>query len=114
MVLIEKSNKRKKSHSVKKSEIFCCVLKFKIHFLKRKSLRKRRVYAGFGADSRTRTDDLRITNALLYQLSHTSTYASCDESLPRSQCFQYIMLLKVRQYFFEIFLDILRVSVIMV
>jgi len=34
--------------------------------------------------------------------------------LPRSQCFQYIMLLKVRQYFFEIFLDILRVSVIMV
>ena len=49
MVLIEKSNKRKKSHSVKKSEIFCCVLKFKIHFLKRKSLRKRRVYADFGA-----------------------------------------------------------------
>jgi len=32
----------------------------------------------------------------------------------RSQCFQYIMLLKVRQYFFEIFLDILRISVIMV
>jgi len=32
----------------------------------------------------------------------------------RSQCSQYIMLLKVRQYFFEIFLDILRVSVIMV
>ena len=28
----------------------------------------------FGADSRTRTDDLRITNALLYQLSHTSGY----------------------------------------
>ena len=26
----------------------------------------------FGADSRTRTDDLRITNALLYQLSHSS------------------------------------------
>ncbi len=25
-----------------------------------------------GASSRTRTDDLRITNALLYQLSHTS------------------------------------------
>ena len=25
-----------------------------------------------GAGSRTRTDDLRITNALLYQLSHTS------------------------------------------
>ncbi len=27
-----------------------------------------------GADSRTRTDDLRITNALLYQLSHISKY----------------------------------------
>ena len=26
----------------------------------------------FGAGNRTRTDDLRITNALLYQLSHTS------------------------------------------
>ena len=26
----------------------------------------------FGACDRTRTDDLRITNALLYQLSHTS------------------------------------------
>ena len=25
-----------------------------------------------GAGNRTRTDDLRITNALLYQLSHTS------------------------------------------
>ena len=24
----------------------------------------------FGADTRTRTEDLRITNALLYQLSH--------------------------------------------
>ena len=29
-------------------------------------------YAGFGADSRTRTDDLIITNDLLYQLSHIS------------------------------------------
>ena len=27
-----------------------------------------------GASSRTRTDDLRITNALLYQLSHTSSF----------------------------------------
>ena len=27
-----------------------------------------------GAGNRTRTDDLRITNALLYQLSHTSGY----------------------------------------
>ena len=30
-----------------------------------------------GADSRTRTDDLRITNALLYQLSHISKYYVC-------------------------------------
>ena len=35
-------------------------------FLKKKRL-------NFGASSRTRTDDLRITNALLYQLSHTSS-----------------------------------------
>ena len=48
------------------------ILNFEMHFRKRKNLRKRRVYAGFGADSRTRTDDLRITNALLYQLSHIS------------------------------------------
>ena len=94
MVLIEKSNKRKKSHSVKKSEIFCCVLKFKIHFLKRKSLRKRRVYAGFGADSRTRTDDLRITNALLYQLSHSSrkinsSYIISETSLFFKSFFQF-------------------------
>ena len=27
---------------------------------------------GFGADGRTRTGDLLITNQLLYQLSHTS------------------------------------------
>ena len=27
----------------------------------------------YGANGRTRTDDLRITNALLYQLSHIST-----------------------------------------
>lgn len=72
MVLGEKSNKRTKSHSVKKSEILCCVLNFEMHFKKRKNLRKRRVYAGFGADSRTRTDDLLITNELLYQLSHIS------------------------------------------
>ncbi len=31
---------------------------------------------GFGACGRTRTGDLRITNALLYQLSHASRYAS--------------------------------------
>ena len=53
-----------KSHSVKKSEILCCKLNFEVHFRKRKNLRKRRVYAGFGADSRTRTDDLLITNLL--------------------------------------------------
>ena len=64
MVLGEKSNKRTKSHSVKKSEIFCCVLNFEMHFRKRKNLRKRHVYAGFGADSRTRTDDLRITKQM--------------------------------------------------
>lgn len=72
MVLGEKSNKRTKSHSVKKSEIFFCELNFEIHFRKRKNLRKHRVYAGFGADSRTRTDGLLITNELLYQLSHIS------------------------------------------
>ncbi|MEN9480308.1 MAG: hypothetical protein RLZZ298_1703 [Pseudomonadota bacterium] len=27
-------------------------------------------FSGFGADDRNRTDDLRITNALLYQLSY--------------------------------------------
>ena len=71
--------------------------------------------AGFlGACGRTRTGDLRITNALLYQLSHTSSYLLPERVFSRSQCSQYIMLLKVRQYFFEIFLDILRVSVIMV
>lgn len=43
-----------------------------MHFRKRKNLRKRSVYAGFGADSRTRTDGLLITNELLYQLSHIS------------------------------------------
>ena len=73
MVLSEKSNKRTKSHSVKKSEIFCCLLNFEIHFRKRKNLRKRRVYAGFGADSRTRTDGLRITNALLFPQKHSRT-----------------------------------------
>ena len=64
MVLGVKSNKRTKSHSVKKSEIFYCVLNFEVHLRKRKNLRKRRVYAGFGADSRTRTDDLRITKQM--------------------------------------------------
>ena len=33
---------------------------------------KTSVFREFGAGSRTRTDDLRITNALLYQLSYTS------------------------------------------
>ena len=69
-----------KSHSVKKSEILCCKLKFEIHFQKRKNPRKRRVYAGFGADSRTRTDDLLITNELLYQLSHISISGVSDDT----------------------------------
>ena len=64
MVLSEKSNKQTKSHSVKKSEILCCILNFEMHFRKRKNLRKRRVYAGFGADSRTRTDGLIITKQM--------------------------------------------------
>ena len=72
------SPKITKSHSVKKSEILCCKLNFEVHFRKRKNLRKRRVYAGFGADSRTRTDGLRITNALLYQLSYSGTPESAS------------------------------------
>ncbi len=44
---------------------------------------------GGGADDRIRTDDLRITNALLYQLSyvgnhsiHLRTLSFCDEKMP--------------------------------
>ena len=37
MVLGEKTNKQKKSHSVKKSEIFCCVLNFEIFSEKEKT-----------------------------------------------------------------------------
>ena len=41
---------------------------------KKQKTRKASCLAGFpGASSRTRTDGLRITNALLYQLSHTSS-----------------------------------------
>ncbi|MDD6271323.1 MAG: hypothetical protein PUA67_04715 [Ruminococcus sp.] len=69
----ERSNKRTKSHFVKKSEIFYCELNFEMHFRKRKKLRKRHVYAGFGADSRTRTDGLRITNALRFPQKHSRT-----------------------------------------
>ena len=72
MVLGEKSNKQTKSHSIKKSEIFCCVLSFEMHFKKRKNLRKRRVYAGFGADSRTRTDGLLITKQKKKYEIHTN------------------------------------------
>ena len=55
-----------------------------------------------GACGRTRTGDLRITNALLYQLSHASMLYS--EKWPsRSQLFQYSMVLKIRQDFFENF-----------
>jgi hypothetical protein len=35
--------------------------------------RQNRAFAFLGADGRTRTVDLRITNALLYQLSYTGT-----------------------------------------
>ena len=73
MVLEYLTPKITKSHSVKKSEIFCCELNFEVHFKKRKNLRKRRVYAGLGADSRTRTDDLRITNALRFPQKHSRT-----------------------------------------
>ena len=41
MVFGEKSNKRVKSHSVKKSEIFCCLLNFEMRFRKRKNKRQR-------------------------------------------------------------------------
>ena len=41
MVLDEKSDKRTKSHSVKKSEIFCCILNFEMRFRKRKNKRQR-------------------------------------------------------------------------
>ena len=64
MVLSEKS-KKTKSHFVKKSEIFYCELNFEMRFRKRKNLRKRRVYAGFGADSRTRTDGLELLLRIL-------------------------------------------------
>ena len=37
---------------------------------KRKSPSMSMGFSGFGADDRNRTDDLRITNALLYQLSY--------------------------------------------
>ena len=66
------------------------------------------------ADDGTRTRDPHLGKVMLYQLSHTSSYLLPERVFSRSQCSQYIMLLKVRQYFFEIFLDILRVSVIMV
>ena len=38
----------------------------------------------FGATGRTRTDGLRITNALLYQLSHSSKYYSLLNGAVRS------------------------------
>ena len=82
MVLSEKSNKRAKSHSVKKSEIFCCVSQFTFHFLKRKNLHKRRVYAGFGADSRTRTDDLRITKQMKKYKIHSKQRKTAISFIP--------------------------------
>lgn len=41
MVLGEKSNKRTKSHFVKKVKIFCCILNFEMRFRKRKNKRQR-------------------------------------------------------------------------
>ena len=84
MVLEYLTPKITKSHFVKKSEIFCCILSFEIHFKKRKSLHKRRVYAGFGADSRTRTDGLRITNELLFPQKHSRT--------ARLECFALLLV----------------------
>ena len=82
MVLSEKSNKRAKSHSEKKSEIFYCKLNFEMHFRKRKNLRKRRVYAGFGADSRTRTDDLRITKQMKKSKIHPNQRKTAISFIP--------------------------------
>ena len=36
--------------------------------------------SGYGAESRNRTDDLRVTNALLYQLSYFGTVAKCTRA----------------------------------
>ena len=48
----------------------------------------------FGAGSRTRTDDLRITNALLYQLSHTSSFLDCKKYyITNSACSQELIFL---------------------
>ncbi len=45
----------------------------------------------FGAGDRTRTDDLRITNALLYQLSHTSkSRAFAVDLIILSQLFAFV------------------------
>ena len=76
------SPKITKSHSVKKSEIFYCVLNFEVHLRKRKNLRKRRVYAGFGADSRTRTDDLRITKQKKKYKTHSKQRKTAISFIP--------------------------------
>jgi hypothetical protein len=36
--------------------------------------------SGYGAESRNRTDDLRVTNALLYRLSYSGTAAECTRA----------------------------------
>ena len=87
MVLSWKSNKRTKSHSVKKSEIFCCELNFEILFWKGKNLRKHRVYAGFGADSRTRTDDLRITKQMKKYKIHSKQRKTAISFIHWNDCF---------------------------
>ena len=82
MVFGEKSNKRTISHYVKKSEILCCVLNFEIFSEKRKNPRKRRVYAGFGADSRTRTDDLIITKQMKKYEIHSKQRKTAISFIP--------------------------------
>ena len=81
-----------KTHLVGKTSVFRQIKQKPFRFLGRVN----------GACGRTRTGDLRITNALLYQLSHASMPYS--EKWPsRSQLFQYSMVLKIRQDFFENF-----------
>ena len=49
----------------------------------------------YGATSRTRTDDLRITNALLYQLSHSSVYPTIIMDIQKIfKCFFYFIFEK--------------------
>ena len=82
MVLDDLTPKITKSHSFLRSEIFCCILNFEIHFRKRKNLRKRSVYAGFGADSRTRTDGLLITKQMKKYEIHSKQRKTAISFIP--------------------------------